>query len=257
MASQGKNSFEFRMSKKVAELTQVVHMLFMRNHEKEVELELLKDAYEHEIDLVQKDARAKIRTLADTLEKLRQSKSQEDSVKHVGDRKKEEEWKKKISDLEGHLSDEKKECQSVQDLLIKAQKDIEALHQVHADTLAQSKSKIESKVLEMSKLKSHISGLEKRLKESDSQSSGMILDLQKAQNRIQRELNQVKDTNQDLEKLKEQLVLRTKQLEAENRQLKKEGLRRDRKNSVVSAMEVREIRDTNVVVGSSIAVFFF
>ena len=32
-----KKSFEFRMCKKVAELTQVVHMLFTRNHEKEVE----------------------------------------------------------------------------------------------------------------------------------------------------------------------------------------------------------------------------
>jgi hypothetical protein len=34
-----KKTFEFRMSKKVAELTQVVHMLFTRNHEKEVEIE--------------------------------------------------------------------------------------------------------------------------------------------------------------------------------------------------------------------------
>lgn len=32
----GKGGFDFRMSKKVAELTQVVHMLFTRNHEKEV-----------------------------------------------------------------------------------------------------------------------------------------------------------------------------------------------------------------------------
>ena len=36
MATSGKNGFDFRMSKKVAELTQVVHMLFTRNHEKEV-----------------------------------------------------------------------------------------------------------------------------------------------------------------------------------------------------------------------------
>ena len=56
MASEkdkAKKTFDFRMSKKVAELTQVVHMLFTRNHEKEVEIEAMKDAYEYEIQLVQ------------------------------------------------------------------------------------------------------------------------------------------------------------------------------------------------------------
>ena len=36
MAAPKNKSLEFRMAKKVAELTQVVHMLFTRNHEKEV-----------------------------------------------------------------------------------------------------------------------------------------------------------------------------------------------------------------------------
>ena len=31
-----RKGFEYKMSKKVAELTQVVHMLFTRNHEREV-----------------------------------------------------------------------------------------------------------------------------------------------------------------------------------------------------------------------------
>lgn len=33
---RARKGFEYKMSKKVAELTQVVHMLFMRNHEREV-----------------------------------------------------------------------------------------------------------------------------------------------------------------------------------------------------------------------------
>lgn len=33
---KARKGFEFKMSKKVAELTQVVHMLFTRNHEREV-----------------------------------------------------------------------------------------------------------------------------------------------------------------------------------------------------------------------------
>ena len=69
---QNKRSFEFRMSKKVAELTQVVHMLFTRNHEKEVEIEAIKDSYEHEIELVIDDAKNKIRHLEVKVQELQQ-----------------------------------------------------------------------------------------------------------------------------------------------------------------------------------------
>lgn len=55
-----RKTFEFRMCKKVAELTQVVHMLFTRNHEKEMEMEALKAAYEEEIERVLKDARKRL-----------------------------------------------------------------------------------------------------------------------------------------------------------------------------------------------------
>ena len=65
------------MCKKVAELTQVVHMLFTRNHEKEVEIDALKKSYEHEIDLVLKDARGKIDKLEKCVADLR-SKSEAD-----------------------------------------------------------------------------------------------------------------------------------------------------------------------------------
>jgi len=47
-------SFDLKMSKKVAELTQVVHMLFMRNHEREVEVQLTKDLYNLELDRLHK-----------------------------------------------------------------------------------------------------------------------------------------------------------------------------------------------------------
>ena len=64
-----KKSFEFKMCKKVAELTQVVHMLFVKNHEREVELEALRAAYEREVADVTADARGRLdrlgRSLAD------------------------------------------------------------------------------------------------------------------------------------------------------------------------------------------------
>ncbi|XP_003730972.3 uncharacterized protein PF11_0207 [Strongylocentrotus purpuratus] len=58
-----KKSFEYKMSKKVSELTQVVHMLFSRNHEREVELESTKEAYEQEILNVIADAKKRIEAL--------------------------------------------------------------------------------------------------------------------------------------------------------------------------------------------------
>mgnify|MGYP001794144223 CR=1 FL=1 len=37
---KAKKNFEYRMSKKVAELTQVVHLLFTKNHEREVSIRI-------------------------------------------------------------------------------------------------------------------------------------------------------------------------------------------------------------------------
>ncbi|XP_071488738.1 uncharacterized protein [Diadema antillarum] len=62
-----KKSFEYKMSKKVAELTQVVHMLFSRNHEREVELEATKEAYEQEVSNVVADAQKRIEGLEQCL----------------------------------------------------------------------------------------------------------------------------------------------------------------------------------------------
>ncbi|XP_072030204.1 uncharacterized protein [Amphiura filiformis] len=62
-----KKSFEYKVSKKVAELIQVVHMLFTKNHERELELQATKDAYEEEIANVIRDARNRLAQLEQTL----------------------------------------------------------------------------------------------------------------------------------------------------------------------------------------------
>ena len=62
-----KKSFEYKVSKKVSELIQVVHMLFMKNHERELELEATKEAYEQEIDNVILDARNKLSKIQQAL----------------------------------------------------------------------------------------------------------------------------------------------------------------------------------------------
>ncbi|KAJ8029595.1 hypothetical protein HOLleu_29031 [Holothuria leucospilota] len=59
--STNKKSFDYKMCKKVAELTQVVHMLFTKSHEKDIELELTKKAYEQEIVDIISDAQGRLR----------------------------------------------------------------------------------------------------------------------------------------------------------------------------------------------------
>ena len=64
------HSFDFhaKISKKVAELTVVVHMLFKRNHEKEVEYEYFKMMMEKELDKIQEEYKKKIEWLEKQLD---------------------------------------------------------------------------------------------------------------------------------------------------------------------------------------------
>ena len=154
---RAKKTFDFRMSKKVAELTQVVHMLFTRNHEKEVEIEALKEAYEYEISLVQEDAIEQLKKSENKrkeLEKLLEieRKAGRERVKSAIQQEastKEEQWKEKVKALEQQLADEKNESQNLRDLLINAQKDIEKLRQGVAEQLQSKNEEINRKNQEL------------------------------------------------------------------------------------------------------------
>jgi len=52
---------------------QVVHILFVKNHEKEVQMAALVDAYEHEVDLVIADARSRLTDLENQLKEAREA----------------------------------------------------------------------------------------------------------------------------------------------------------------------------------------
>ena len=87
MASQKslmtQEEFQFRLSKKVAELTKVVHLLFTKNREKELEVEAVKEAYEKEIDVVINDAKVRISKLENEITQQQQSHQQD--VQHIHD----------------------------------------------------------------------------------------------------------------------------------------------------------------------------
>jgi predicted nucleic acid-binding Zn-ribbon protein len=102
---------------KVAELTQVVHMLFTRNHEKEVEIEALKEAYEFEITDVISDARQRIADLEGQLEEsIRQQSTDTDRVRKLLEgefQDREKDLKARLEDAERQLQEERSECQNL------------------------------------------------------------------------------------------------------------------------------------------------
>ena len=226
MAAPMKKSFEFRMSKKVAELTQVVHMLFTRNHEKEVELEALKNAYEYEIELVIKDAKSridKIQTLLYDSERLRHGDNNKLKASIQNDQEKmEQNWKKKVETLEHQLLGEKLECSTARDMLINAQQDMERLKSSQVKEIQQKQQDILNRDKEIERLKRVNMDLEKQYGQSDSKSQNALLGLKKAYETLETDCNKVRDNLDESERTRDRLVGRNRQLENEVKLLKKE-----------------------------------
>ena len=218
------------MSKKVAELTQVVHMLFTRNHEKEVEVDALKDAYEHEIVLVQEDAKSKISKLQSTIQELerkleREKNKQMDVVQQAVVQEqfdKEDEWRRKLVAAEKALNEEKLETQHMRDLLINAQKDIEKLRQKVQEQLDSKTDEIQRRESELSKLRKEIFDLERTLRDKDKQSSERIKHLESNNERLENELVEMQELLEETHRVKESLSAKVKQLENELKSLKRD-----------------------------------
>lgn len=73
--ARGKDSvIKSKLSRKISELTMVVHLLFTRNHEREVEIEAWKTVYENELSNLQKNLDGKIGWLEGQLNELEKFK---------------------------------------------------------------------------------------------------------------------------------------------------------------------------------------
>jgi chromosome segregation ATPase len=229
-----KKTFEFRMSKKVAELTQVVHMLFTRNHEKEVEIEAMKEAYEYEILLVQEDSQNRIdnlerKRLELELELDKERKAGQDRLKSAVRNEansKEEEWKAKLLAAEKSLLEEKSECQNIRDLLINAQKDIEKLRQGVADQLASKNEEIQRKNQELEKLRKLVANLERTQVETEIHYKEIIRDLEKTNEKLEKELQQLQALLEETHKNKMKLEEKNTKLETDLKSLRKDFSRK-------------------------------
>ncbi|XP_056022554.1 protein FAM184A-like isoform X8 [Ostrea edulis] len=227
---KAKKTFDFRMSKKVAELTQVVHMLFTRNHEKEVEIEALKEAYEYEISLVHEDATeqlGKIEEKRKELEKLleKERKAGRERVKSAVQQEastKEEQWKEKVKALEQQLADEKNESQNLRDLLINAQKDIEKLRQGVAEQLQSKNEEIHRKNQELERLRQKVANLEHTQSENEKHYKEIIRDLEKSNEKLERELAQLQALLEETHRSKMHFESKSQKLETDLKNLKKD-----------------------------------
>ncbi|XP_063431943.1 protein FAM184A-like isoform X4 [Mytilus trossulus] len=229
-----KKTFEFRMSKKVSELTQVVHMLFTRNHEKEVEIEAMKEAFEYEILLVQEDAQGRIDNLETKrleleLELDRERKAGQDrlksALKNESDSR-EEEWKAKLIASEKNLLEEKAECQNLRDLLINAQRDIEKLRQGVADQLASKNEEILRKNQELDKLRKLVANLEKTQVETEIHYKEIIRDIEKTNEKLEKELQQLQSLLEETHRNKMKLEEKNAKLETDLKNLRKDFSRK-------------------------------
>ena len=209
----------------VAELTQVVHMLFTRNHEKEVEIDALKDAYEYEIELVIKDAKNRLEKADKRIRDLEKQQTEgnnklkaqvEQSLAH-----KDEEWKLKCSQLEKQLDNERRETQSARDLLVKAQQDIERLKKGHENELRKATREIVDKAKEIDRLKDIIRSLENSINEKHRQLSSAS-EMNKQNESLRKDIEKIKEQLRSTEKAKEQSLVKNKQLESDLRNLRRE-----------------------------------
>ncbi|XP_039274434.2 uncharacterized protein LOC120348387 [Styela clava] len=141
-----KGCYGYKMSKKVAELTQVVHMLFTRNHEREVELDELRDAYEQEITAVIQDARSKIERLEYQLRESERKRKKESDEVSLNISNLLREAQERMDSLKNDLHEEKKESTHLRDLLTQAHKDLEILK--HGSTGVTGDLQKKSKILE-------------------------------------------------------------------------------------------------------------
>ncbi|CAH1797664.1 unnamed protein product [Owenia fusiformis] len=226
MATDGStHSFDFRMSKKVAELTQVVHMLFTRNHEREVELEAYKDAYEYEIEVILKDARSKIKQLEEELAKATvtfgTNSSQVADKYEAKLKKKEQEWQIKLQTSEAALKEEQNECQKVRDMLIMAQNDIEQLKGNQSQQNKDLAEELERKTKYIYEQKHIIHQLEQQVKYKEQHRNDVLAQLKQANAKLTSELDDTKKAIDESQRTKEDLIGKNKQQELEIKTLKK------------------------------------
>ncbi|KAF6022923.1 hypothetical protein EB796_018779 [Bugula neritina] len=161
MAAKGSNSkkgFDYKMSKKVAELTQVVHMLFTRNHEREVEIQMTKELYNKELDRIHLSYKKKIDSLEKELnlatEKLNSNSSEEVLRTKIDQAllELESKWSKKFDSKESQYLTEKMNNVALKESLTRVEQELSLLQTSMADSSQTLNMQLMSKKKEVDQL---------------------------------------------------------------------------------------------------------
>lgn len=232
-------------------------MLFTRNHEKEVEIEALKDAYEYEIDCIIKDARKRLenveKRIRDLERELSNGSSQNRSQLQEALTRKDEEWIAKVKGLEQTLQSEKKESQNSRDLLIKARNDIEKLRTAHSGEISKISRDTGDKSKEIDRLKDIIRNLEYSISEKQQKLSSAN-DLNKHIDALQKEIHKLKEQYKNSEKVREHVIVKNKQLEGEIKNLRKALNKKSAQSDKVSNSSHQSKPDKDYTTNTSVSV---
>ncbi|XP_068740371.1 uncharacterized protein MCAP_0864-like [Montipora capricornis] len=186
-----------KLSRKIAELTMVIHLLFTRNHEREVEIEAVKTAYEHEIGVVCEEAKGKISWLEGQLDELEKFRVLLDLKSSENDKDKQQ-----IKELQNKEAELIKILEGKDQLLAMAEKQIvelkeQLMSKLKADDeqIAVLTTELESTEKENSTLKEKLKAKTDKIKKVESQ----VGNLQTKIKTLQEELHDALQKKQRLE----------------------------------------------------------
>jgi len=175
-----------KLSRKIAELTMVIHLLFTRNHEREFEVEALKTAYEHEISVILDEAKGKISWLEGQLDELEKFRVLLD-LKNTESEKD----KQQISDLQNKIAELTALLEHKDQLITVAEKQIVELKESLVDKLKSGDEQVALMTVELENVKKENSELKEKFK-------GKTDKVKKCQNQIQNLQSKVKALEDEL-----------------------------------------------------------
>jgi DNA repair exonuclease SbcCD ATPase subunit len=248
-----------KLSRKIAELTMVVHLLFTRNHEREVEIEALKTVYGNEIKKIDEEVKGKVSWLEGQLEDFEKARvmldlKDSEIMKHKQQAQlmleREADLKRNLDDKSHLLAFAEKDIIKLREQLLskvsysseqseglqQLRDEIERLRKANEDLNTKMSSKTQkhrSYQMQIDELQTKVKSLDRDLQEAlaikarlERQLDGHQNDWQNETDRLQMKIAEMidcqredQDTNLKLEKKNKQLQLLSKELEDSNRKL--------------------------------------
>lgn len=244
MAHKGSRELDLKakLSRKIAELTMVIHLLFTRNHERELEMEAVKTAYEHEISVVLEEAKGKISWLEgqlDELEKyrvlldLKNTETEKDKQMIKDLQNKEEQLNARLENKDQLITVAEKQIVELKDQLMgKLQVGDEqvALLSTELETVKKEnsnlKEKLKAKTDKIIKFQSQVESLQSKVKTLEEELSNALESKQRLEDNVnglqgdwQEEIDNLSRRIAEYDKQQQEDQSRAEKLEWKNKQL--------------------------------------